>query len=83
MRYVAALCYALAIAAHSGALLNTLVLGGLVFVGTVAVLFALEGIIKDALRPPPATGSEVAELFARKADDVEARRKGMHHAGFR
>lgn len=52
MRYVAGFCYALAIAAHSGALLNTLMLGALVFVGTVAVLFALEGIVKDAVRPP-------------------------------
>lgn len=52
MRYVAALCYALAIAAHSGALLNTLMLGALVFFGTVAVLFALEGIVKDAVRAP-------------------------------
>lgn len=49
MRYAAGLFYALAIAAHSGALLNSLMLGGLIFAGTVATLFAVEGIIKDAL----------------------------------
>lgn len=52
MRYLAALFYAVAIAAHSGALLSTLMLGSLVFLGVVCTLFAVEGIVKDAVRPP-------------------------------
>lgn len=54
MRYFAGLFYALAVAAHSGALLNTLMLGALVFLGVVATLFAVEGIVKDAVQPPSA-----------------------------
>jgi len=50
MRYVAATTYALAAAAGSGALLDTAVIAGLVFVGTLALLFAVEGIAYAAVR---------------------------------
>lgn len=60
MRYLAALCYALAIAAHTGDLVNTLVLGGLVLVGTVATFFALEAIIRGAVGPTMLQRDEAA-----------------------
>jgi hypothetical protein len=50
MRYVSGMLYATAIAAHSGALLNALVLWGLIFAGTVAFAFAVEGIVNQAVR---------------------------------
>lgn len=78
MRYVAALCYALAIAAHSGALLNTLMLGALVFLGVVATLFALEAIIREAVRveapiigTPPLTGPRVDEALRKAGWDPQ------------
>lgn len=51
MRYAAGLFYALAIAAHSGQLLDSLALGALVFLGVVCTLFAIEGIVQSAVKP--------------------------------
>lgn len=56
MRYAAGLFYALAIAAHSGQLLDSLALGALVFLGVVCTLFAVEGIVQGALKPPARSG---------------------------
>lgn len=53
MRYAAGLFYALAIAAHSGALLDSFMLGALVFAGVVCTLFAIEGIVQAAVRRKP------------------------------
>lgn len=53
MRYIAALLYAVAIAAHTGALLDTVMIGACVFGGTVALLFSVEAIIREAVRVDP------------------------------
>ncbi len=60
MKYLAALCYALAIAGGSGALLNSIVIFALVFVAVVATLLALDHIIRDAVRPPPSHNDPLA-----------------------
>ena len=44
MRYIAGLCYGIAASGGRG-LLDLAVVGGLVFVGTVALVFAVENII--------------------------------------
>lgn len=50
MRFLCALFYAMAIGAGAGALLNTLCVGGLVFVGTLCLLAAVEQIVRGVRR---------------------------------
>lgn len=50
MRYVSATLYALAIATGSGQLLNGLAVGVCIFTGTVALVFAIEGVVRDIIR---------------------------------
>lgn len=50
MRYVSATLYAIAIATGSGQLLNGLAIGFCIFTGTVALVFAIEGVVRDIIR---------------------------------
>ena len=48
MRYVAGFTYGLAAGGGATHWLDGLVVGGLIFVGTVALVFAVEGIVEAA-----------------------------------
>lgn len=49
MRYISALLYATAIAAGMGKLLDSLMIGACIFLGTVGLVFAVEGIVRHEL----------------------------------
>lgn len=46
MRYAAGFLYALALASHTAQLLDAVAIGACVFAGTVAMGFAIEGIVR-------------------------------------
>lgn len=49
MRYVSGFLYALAIASGTQRLLDGVMIAACVFLGTVALVFAIEGVVRDVV----------------------------------